>query len=171
MLIQRYRKSWGDDFSSISAVIYEFLYGVGISIEHIGSTAVPGLAAKPIIDIDIVHVRSEEFQNVKKGLAEAGYYHAGDQGINGREVFKRREGGLHPILDTIKHHLYVCQENSAELKRHILFRDYLIANSDARKAYQHLKEQIAKEANQDLKKYAELKELRARSFIDQIICQ
>ena len=73
------------------------------------------------------------------------------------------------MLDEIFHHLYVCQIESVELQNHICFRDYLVANADARIEYQRLKYEIAQEANQDKKKYAELKEIKAREFVDKVL--
>jgi GrpB-like predicted nucleotidyltransferase (UPF0157 family) len=111
-----------------------------------------------------------DFEEVKDGLEKIGYYHNGDQGIKGREVFKRAQfAEKHKILDAISHHLYVCPIHSEELNRHILFRDFLIENGTERKQYQEIKMQLAKEAQQDGKKYALLKEVKARDFIQSII--
>jgi len=170
MLIQEYRESWIEDFKTIKSVINDALMNLNISIEHIGSTAVPKLAAKPIIDIDIVYRNDVHFEAVKKSLEKIGYYHNGNQGIANREVFKRKNGwSKHQILDTITHHLYVCSVDSEELRRHILFRNYLIANEFARIEYQQLKYEIAAASNQDKKQYAALKEVKARAFINDIL--
>lgn len=169
MVIQEYKQSWQDDFNMIRKVIAEALIDLHISIEHIGSTSVPGLAAKPVIDIDIALGPDVAFEEIKKRLEQIGYYHNGDQGIPKREVFKRDKTATHEVLDAIIHHLYVCPPDSEELQRHILFRDYLITNQEARALYQNLKYEIAKEADQNQKKYAELKELKARTFINNSI--
>lgn len=170
MLIQTYQKSWVADFNKIKAVLASNLQDVKVEIEHIGSTSIENLAAKAIIDIDIVYDDPKSFVRIKEGLEKLGYYHNGDQGIAGRAVFKR--GTLeesHPVLDTIKHHLYVCHADNEELRRHLLFRDYLRKNEPARKAYEDLKYQIAALTNQDKKAYATLKETMARAFIESII--
>lgn len=172
MLIQEYRESWIEDFKAIKSVINDALMNLNISIEHIGSTAVPKLAAKPIIDIDIVYGNDVPFETIKSGLEKIGYYHNGNQGIINREVFKR--GMLenkHQILDTITHHLYVCPVDSEELQRHITFRNYLIANESAKIEYQQLKYEISAAANQDKKQYAALKEVKARTFINDILAK
>lgn len=174
MLIQEYRESWIEDFKAIKSVINDALMNlnISISIEHIGSTAVPKLAAKPIIDIDIIFENNVPFESVKKGLEKIGYYHNGNQGIANREVFKRKNGcSKHQILDTITHHLYVCPVDSEELQRHITFRNYLIVNESARTEYQQLKYEIAAAANQDKKQYAALKEVKARTFINDILAK
>jgi GrpB-like predicted nucleotidyltransferase (UPF0157 family) len=170
MLIQAYTKNWIEDFNQISKVINNALAHLNISIEHVGSTAVPELAAKPIIDIDIAFRKDVGFDDVKKGLEKIGYYHNGNQGIPNRHVFKRgKTAALHGVLDTIVHHLYVCPIDSEEVEKHILFRDYLRTNEDARVQYQNLKYAIAEEVKQDRKKYAEVKEVKASAFINAII--
>ena len=170
MLIHTYKEKWIEDFNKIKNIIDETLSNKNITIEHIGSTSIPQLAAKPIIDIDIVYPSKVAFDEIKKRLAKIGYYHNGNQGILHREAFKR-DGATrkHEILDAITHHLYVCPMDSEELERHILFRDYLIINEEAKNQYQNLKYEIANEVKQDKKKYAQLKEVKARDFINSII--
>lgn len=169
-LIQAYNRNWSDDFNTLKILLNEALINLDVSIEHVGSTSVPGLAAKPIIDIDVIFRDNTTFDEIKMRLEKAGYYHNGNQGIPGREVFKRKENELkNEVLDSIVHHLYVCPSDSEEFKKHLLFRDYLIAHEEARVQYQLLKYQIAMEANQDKKKYAELKEVRAAGFISDIL--
>jgi GrpB-like predicted nucleotidyltransferase (UPF0157 family) len=170
VLIQRYRESWINDFSDIQKSLLVALSELTVSIEHIGSTAVPGLAAKPIIDIDLVFNQDVSFEQIKIRLEKIGYYHNGNQGIPGREVFKRSKATLyHQVLDFIVHHLYVCPAGSKEFQNHVIFRDYLIANADARIQYQQLKTNLAFEVKQDSKKYAALKEEKAKDFINAII--
>lgn len=170
MLIQEYQEKWADDFEAIRRVIASALFPLNISIEHIGSTAIPNLAAKPIIDIDIIFDSKTDFAIIKNRLGKIGYFHNGDQGIPNREAFKRQESSeQHEVLDTIKHHLYVCPTDSEELQRHLLFRDFLRQDENARQAYQTIKYQIAEEAKQDIKIYVEIKELKARDFINAII--
>lgn len=166
MLIQEFNNDWAEQFRILSQLILKALEPISITIEHVGSTSVPGLAAKPIIDMDLVYKTEAEFEAIKTSLEKTGYYHNGDQGIPGREVFKRNVAGpAQEALDSIAHHLYVCREGTRELRRHLLFRNYLRANEDARLAYQNLKYQIAAAAGQDRKKYAELKGDMARAFI------
>lgn len=170
MLIQEYNESWAKDFGTIKHIIQEVLIDLDISIEHIGSTSIPRLAAKPIIDIDIVYNKPTDFDAIKVKLEEIGFYHNGNQGIEGREVFKRNPSWrTHPILDSITHHLYACHVDSHELHNHILFRNYLIAHEDIRIAYQNLKYMIAEKANQNKKLYAQMKEIKAKNFIETVV--
>lgn len=169
MLIQCYQATWESQFKQIREILEAALGGAQQSIEHIGSTAVPGLAAKPIIDIDIVYKNVVDFSIIKDRLEAIGYYHNGDQGITDRAVFKRRGTSTQVVLDQIKHHLYACSSSSKELQRHLQLRDYLRQNVEARNQYQQLKYSIAEEAEQDRKRYAQLKEIKARSLIESFL--
>jgi GrpB-like predicted nucleotidyltransferase (UPF0157 family) len=170
MLILEYQENWVNDFNSLKKVFEENISITTIKIEHIGSTSIKDLAAKPIIDVDIVYEESESFKEIKENLLILGYYHNGNQGIIGREVFKRRKkADKHIILDSIQHHLNVCQINCNELKRHLFFRDFLRKNPKEREQYQNLKYEIAEKTNQDRKEYAKLKEVIAKEFVESII--
>ncbi len=168
-LIEKYTSNWINHFTDIKREIEKALYGLEYSIEHVGSTAVPNLDSKPIIDIDIVYSDKASFEKIKLGLEKIGYYHNGNQGVEDRDVFKRNGQTTNDILDTLKHHLYVCPINSKALERHILSRDFLRQHDWARLAYQQMKYELAEKANQDRKKYAALKELYVNDFIDFII--
>jgi GrpB-like predicted nucleotidyltransferase (UPF0157 family) len=173
MLIKEYTKDWVEDFEKIKQKL-ETVLPTTTKIEHVGSTSVPNLAAKSIIDIDIIYFEhsTNDFEKIKKALIQVGYFHAGNQGIKDREVFKRVDEITKKedeILDKIIHHLYVCSSESEELKRHLLFRDYLRKNITARIDYQNMKYNLAKKANQDKKIYAEIKEKEATHFINSII--
>ena len=169
MLIETYTPNWIKDFTDIKREIENGLYELDFNIEHIGSTSVPNLDSKPIIDIDIIYSKQLEFEKIKLKLERIGYYHNGNQGIEDRDVFKRNRNLTNEILDRIKHHLYVCPINSKALERHILSRNFLRKNDWARLKYQEIKYKLAVKANQDRKKYAELKEQNVNDFIDAII--
>ncbi len=169
MLLEKYTSNWILYFAKLKGAIENNLTGFEYQIEHIGSTAVPNLDAKPIIDIDISYDNESDFEKIKSGLLKIGYYHNGNQGIENREVFKRNKKTSHPILDTISHHLYVCLKNSEPLQRHLLMRNFLRNDDSARLQYQTMKYELAKKANQNKKLYAALKELNTNAFIDNII--
>lgn len=126
---------WAQDFEDIASEIRDALGELALDIQHVGSTAVPGLSAKPIIDIDVVIRDHAAFNAVVSALEAIGYHHEGDLGIAGREAFGY-EGKPH----LQKHHLYVCPQDSTELKRHIAFRNYLRAHPNAIKEYSRVKE-------------------------------
>ncbi len=169
MLLEKYSSNWNKDFTKIKSEINKILEGLTYTIEHIGSTSVPNLDSKPIIDIDIIYSNEADFEKIRSGLKKTGYYHNGNQGIKDREVFKRDGEMANEILDTIKHHLYVCPVHSKALERHLLSRNFLRKNDWARLKYQKMKYELAEKANQDRKVYAALKELYTNDFIDSII--
>ena len=169
MLIEKYTSNWITNFTKIKREIESGLIGFEYQIEHVGSTSIPNMDSKPIIDIDIIYDNKSEFEKIKSGLIKIGYYHNGNQGIEKREVFKRNGKSSYGILDTITHHLYVCLRKSEPLERHILMRNYLRNNEWARLKYQEMKYELAEKANQNKKRYAELKELSVNEFIDEII--
>lgn len=169
MLIEKYNPAWVTQFNAIKSQLETVLGGLECSIEHVGSTAVPNLDSKPIIDIDIVYQAKSDFEKIKHGLEKIGYYHNGNQGLEGREVFKRSGQLSNEVLDHIQHHLYVCPRGSKALERHLLSRDHLRKNEEARIKYQQMKYALAEQANQDRKKYQELKGLQVNDFIDAMI--
>ncbi len=159
VVVLPYDEQWKQDFFMIKGELTAALGHLAIRIEHVGSTSVEGLSAKPIIDIDVVSKDYTVFEEVVSALEAIGYRHEGNLGIAGREAFKY-DGKDH----LRKHHLYVCPENSPELKRHIAFRDYLRTNSDAVREYSHIKEEGAKLYPYDIERYIEHKS----PFIEEI---
>jgi GrpB-like predicted nucleotidyltransferase (UPF0157 family) len=152
VIVVPYDYRWKKEFQKIKLYLEKALENSIIAIEHVGSTSVEGLSAKPIIDIDAVIKNYDDFQNVKSRLEGLGYYHEGDLGIKDREAFEYTEKH-----EFIIHHLYVCPQNSQELKRHIAFRDYLRTHKEDRDKYSEIKLQGAKEYPTDIDSYIETK--------------
>ncbi len=148
VIVESYNSEWKRDFEDIRSELMAVLEGKVISIEHVGSTSVEGLSAKPIIDIDVVIEDEDAFPAVKAAMESIGYTHEGDLGIPGREAFKYK-GKEH----LRKHHLYVCTKDARELKRHISFRDYLRTHPEAVRAYSRVKEEGAKLYPYDIDSY------------------
>jgi GrpB-like predicted nucleotidyltransferase (UPF0157 family) len=159
LLLAPYNPDWKTQFEQLKQALLQILHGLQITIEHVGSTSVPQLDAKPIIDIDIVYADALDFEKIKERLEHVGYYHNGNQGIPEREVFKRNGEQTIELLDTITHHLYVCPVHSKALERHLLSRNFLRKNEGARMKYGQMKYELAEMANQNKKLYAELKEI------------
>ena len=169
MLIEKYTSDWITNFTDLKRSIESGLIGFKYQIEHVGSTSVPQLDSKPIIDIDIIYENESDFKKIKSGLIKIGYYYKGNKGIKNREVFKRDGTSTQGILDTNPHHLYVCLLDSKALERHILLRNFLRKNDWARLENQEMKYELAHKANQNKKRYAQLKESNINNFIDRII--
>lgn len=169
MVVVEYDKEWPQDFLKIKTELQKAITAMS-NIQHVGSTSIPGMKAKPIIDIDVGLENWADFEAVKRALAEIGYEHEGDRGIAGREAFCRN-GKLHnEILDGIDHHLYVCSVDNEEYKRHILFRDYLRKHTEARDRYNQIKEEIlSKVGTENRAGYVQMKEEEYRDFFEGII--
>ncbi len=151
VVVLPYDEKWKQDFIDIKTELSQALGELAISIEHVGSTSVKGLAAKPIIDIDVV-VTKERISDAILALNSIGYIHEGNLGIPGREAFAY-DGKEH----LQQHHLYVCPEDSLELKRHLAFRDYLRLHPEAVNEYSKIKMEAAKLYPEDIDKYIEHK--------------
>jgi GrpB-like predicted nucleotidyltransferase (UPF0157 family) len=143
-----YDPAWKTEFLRVKAMLECYLGGLTLAVEHVGSTSVEGLAAKPIIDIDVVMERYGVFPAIVERLAAAGFEHRGDLGIAGREAFKRTfEDGF------MAYHLYVCPKDGEELRRHIALRDYLRTHDHARDEYGALKIANAEKFRYDIDGY------------------
>lgn len=152
VIVMPYDPKWKIEFEMIKQEIEDAIGNLIICVEHVGSTSVEGLSAKPCIDIDVVIKDYSVFKDVVLKLESIGYIHEGNLGIKEREAFKYLNK---PHLLT--HHLYVCPQNSQELLRHITFRNFLRSNPDARKEYSAVKENAAKLFPKDINKYIEYK--------------
>ena len=147
-----YDAAWKSDFEAIKKEIEAAIGDLILGVEHVGSTSVEGLAAKPCIDIDVVIRDASLLDAVVRGLGEIGYLHEGDLGIKGREAFRYENK---PHLQA--HHLYVCPQNSEELFRHITFRNFLRANPDAAERYGRVKQTAAERYPNDIDGYIRYK--------------
>ena len=141
-----YDSGWPGTFEELRSHIWPAVQDIAQSIEHVGSTSVPGLAAKPIIDIDIVVSSKAHIPFVIKRIAALGYDHRGNLGIEGRETFKAP-------TSLVAHNLYACVAGSLGLKNHLAVRDYLRHNLSVAKAYGELKKQLAQQFPHDIDSY------------------
>jgi GrpB-like predicted nucleotidyltransferase (UPF0157 family) len=150
VVICDYDPEWPQRYQALRLPVANSLGQLAAQIEHVGSTAVPGLAAKPTIDI-VIRLRSaRELPMVIERLARLGYAHEGDFGIAGREAFATPPGyGPHD------HHLYVCAPDWAGYADQLVFRDYLRANPDVAGAYARLKRSLADKHRDDRTAYTE----------------
>ena len=147
-----YDPRWKAEFGRIRDELSRGLQGLFLAIEHVGSTSVEGLSAKPIIDIDVVIPDMLLFSSAAARLAELSYRYKGDLGIPGREAFDYLGD-----QDFMEHHLYVCPQDSAELRRHLAFRDYLRTHRDAVQEYGRIKQEAARLYPHDIDGYIDYK--------------
>lgn len=146
-----YNEDWVEEFKREAAELSQVFGDELVAIHHIGSTSVPALQAKPIIDIMPVVRRIERVDAFNPQMEALGYEAMGELGIPGRRYF--RKGG-----DDRTHHVHVFQEGSAEIERHLAFRDYLRARPDIAARYGELKAQLARQFPHDIDAYMDGKD-------------
>jgi GrpB-like predicted nucleotidyltransferase (UPF0157 family) len=140
--------TWPDLFRVEATLVGEVFGPELVAIHHVGSTAIPGILAKPIVDI-LLEVRSiEAVDSFNNSMTELGYLPTGENGIPGRRYF-RKATDLHHT-----HHVHAFQAGHPEVERHLIFRDYLIAHPDEAQAYSRLKEELRDRFPEDVTSYA-----------------
>ncbi len=167
ILIQEYTPAWAAEFLLLKQLYLHHLGDKLLAIEHVGSTAVPGLCAKPVIDVDLVIKDQSVLKEIIPLLETLGYIFKGEVGIPDRFVF----GQTHPWVPQegsgklwMKHHLYVCIAGSMALRNHLSLRDALIADPTLATAYGELKKDLAQRTT-DMEDYV----MGKTSFIAQIL--
>jgi len=150
IVISDYDVEWQTEYHREATALQSALYGVVTACHHIGSTAVPGLAAKPIIDIlmevldlDVLDLRTE-------ALRRLGYEALGENGIPDRRFYQK--GG-----DARTHHVHAFRTGGADIHRHLCFRDYLIEHPEDALAYAELKRRLAASFHNEPLRYVEEK--------------
>lgn len=152
IVVADYDPIWPQAFRRVHDRVWPAVRGVALRIDHVGSTSVPGLAAKPILDMDIVVPSDDDVPVVIERLAATGYDWQGDLGVAGRQAFTpARHEGL-PA-----HHLYLVVDGNRAHQDHVLLRDLLREDADARARYAALKRADAARAGGDLHVYVAAK--------------
>ena len=152
LIVVPYDPDWKIEFERIRGFLMEQIGDLVIEIKHVGSTSVPGLCAKPIIDIVATIESYDVFPEIVTRLEKVGFQHEGNGGIKDREVFKR----LIPD-DFMNYHFYVCPENSEENRRQTIFRNALLNNKKLADEYGRLKMRLINEVNGDRVLYTDSK--------------
>ncbi|UNK62911.1 GrpB family protein [Buttiauxella ferragutiae] len=150
VIVVPYDKQWPLMFESESSLIQALLGEVVKGIHHIGSTSVPGLAAKPVIDILLEVVGVSELDKCNSVMTRAGYIARGENGIRGRRYFIK--GG-----DKRSHQVHAFAVGDMQVVKHLAFRDYLIKNREEAVLYTEIKRAAALASKNDVQRYCELK--------------
>jgi GrpB-like predicted nucleotidyltransferase (UPF0157 family)/quercetin dioxygenase-like cupin family protein len=152
LVVSDYDPEWRSWFKDISDYVWPALRDVALRIDHVGATSVPGLAAKPIIDIDVVVASEDGIRPAIDRLSRIGYRWRGDLGISGREAFNPpKDAALPP------NNLYLVVEDCKAHMDHWLLRDLLVEDAEARDRYAELKRRNARHADGDLDVYVAAK--------------
>jgi GrpB-like predicted nucleotidyltransferase (UPF0157 family) len=139
--------TWMQKFQQEKNAIKKFLGNEAIAIEHIGSTAIPHILAKPVIDILISARNIEKIDTFNEKMAELSYTAHGEYGIPGRRFFTKGP------YEKRTHHIHIFQQGDPQLARHLNFRDYMIAHPEEAKAYSDLKAKLAVQFTDDIAGY------------------
>lgn len=152
-----YDPEWPIQFNAIVHPIRKELEHTGItySVEHVGSTSVPGLAAKPVIDIDFI-VQQEDVLRAIYALHRIGYMHRGELGIDGRHAFMPPNPDICDVVYMARN-VYVVIIGCNALRNHLLLRNHLRDNRKHMLEYAVLKKQLAKQFPNDIDAYCEAK--------------
>ena len=167
-----YDPAWPREFDALAAVLTPALGPLARSIHHVGSTAIPGMAAKPLLDIDIELAPGVSILAASEALAPLGYQYEGDLGVKDRYAYRR----LSPAVPFSQgraawpsHHLYVCPHGSAELARHLLFRDRLRTCSSLLRQYLDLKHEALRRAKGVRQVYVDEKARLGEPFFRKVL--
>lgn len=150
--LQRHSDKWSRAYEAERATLRQALGDLAMDIEHVGSTAVPGLEAKPIIDIAIAIAEEADAGPVSDRLLELGYGFAVDAGSAGGLIFFKESAA--PIRT---HHVHVVRADDAQWRNYLAFRDRLRADTRLRAEYAQLKQRLAREFASDRDGYTAAK--------------
>lgn len=158
--LEEYNSAWPELFREEESHLTSLLGQASISIEHIGSTAIPGLIAKPIIDI-LIGVDSQTFQYPQaflEALAYLGYENCGEAGVPGRLYFRKR--------GDISFNLHAVIYNSEIWTNNLLLRDYLRRHPDEARLYGEHKRHLLKQGINRLLPYSKSKHALIEQLLD-----
>jgi GrpB-like predicted nucleotidyltransferase (UPF0157 family) len=139
---------WKSIFDTESEYIANALGENAITIHHIGSTAIETIYAKPIIDflVEVQDINRVDDRNL--AMESIGYEAMGEFGIKDRRFFRKdNQAGIRT------HHIHIFEVNSAQITRHLAFRDYMLGHPEAAQEYSNLKRKLAAEYPNDIAEY------------------
>jgi GrpB-like predicted nucleotidyltransferase (UPF0157 family) len=152
VLVLPYNSAWAQQFATERGVLQPIFGDEALAIHHIGSTSIPGMSAKPIIDLlmEVRNIASVDRFNEK--MRESGYTPKGENGITGRRYFVKGSEDLHVS------HVHCFQSGHWQIERCLIFRDYLMDHPDEARSYSRLKEFLAEKFPENIDAYVEGKE-------------
>lgn len=148
--VVNHEASWQQAFVEENTALQQMLAEQYVSCFHIGSTAVPNLKAKPIVDMLLVVTNINELDEYNEKFAKLGYEAMGEYGITNRRYYRKNEG------ETRTHQIHTYQfDNASEITRHLAFSRYLTEHHNMAVVYGELKSQLAKQFPHDMDKYCD----------------
>ena len=161
MVLREYDARWPGLFAAEAARLRDACGALPVSLEHIGSTAVPGLCAKPVLDILAGHPPGARVESYVEPFRRAGYEHRGDAGIPGRQFFRRGRPRAY--------HVHLVERGGALWREYLAFRDLLRADPVARHAYAEVKRDLAARYPRDRESYIDGKASLVRALLDRTL--
>lgn len=143
--LEPHSEQWKQLFAEEAARVLDVVGEYVTAIEHVGSTSIGGIAAKPIIDMAVAVEKAADGETCVAPLENIGYEYRGEHGIAGRFYFVKGEPRTH--------HLHMVLADSDFWRSHLLFRDYLRENSAMAKEYENLKLELARKYVNDREAY------------------
>jgi GrpB-like predicted nucleotidyltransferase (UPF0157 family) len=144
-----YDAGWPPLFAAEQQRIRDECGTLALRLEHVGGTSIPGMCAKPVLDIAAGRPRDTSTQDYVAAFRQAGYEHRGEQGVPGRQFFCRG----HPRA----YHVHLVEEDGPLWRDYVAFRDYLRAHAEAARQFADLKRVLAARFSQDREGYTNAK--------------
>lgn len=153
MVVVPYESQWKLQYELIKTKLLEIFGELAIDIQHIGSTAIPAMPAKPIIDVMVVVRDICLVDEMNEKMQVAGYVPKGENGIQGRRYFQRF------AEDNINHtqHIHCFEQGNEQIEKHLMFRDYLLVDKEAFTQYKLIKLEAYQKYRFDSSQYTEHK--------------
>ncbi|NOV02119.1 GrpB family protein [Paenibacillus planticolens] len=151
IIVVAYREEWKEEFASIAQKIRGALGEIALRIDHIGSTSIQGLDAKPIIDIQVSLESLEPIEKYKDSFEEIGYYHKAENRDKTKRYFREKPGSQ-------RTHIHVREHGSWSSLFPLLFRDYLRCHQEECQRYVEFKYECMAMYRNERERYVEAKE-------------
>jgi len=158
VIIVAYDCVWAERFCEEASRIASVFGRELLSVHHIGSTSIPGMSAKPVVDLMPVVRDISKVELFNQEMIQLGYTPMGEYGITGRRYFIKGAG-------VRTHHVHSYQPDNPEVKWHLDFRDYLIAHEGEAREYAQLKARLAGQHHHDIEAYTEGKAAFIKSVL------
>jgi GrpB-like predicted nucleotidyltransferase (UPF0157 family) len=142
-----YHSDWPEKFVEEARALQAVFAKQLLSIHHFGSTSIPGISAKPIIDILLIVRSIEVVDTLTPQVEKLGYHAVGEYGISGRRFFYKGNNEIR------SHHLHVYESGNPHILRHLVFRDYMRCHPISAHDYARLKEELAHQFPEDMDSY------------------
>ena len=160
-----YEKNWADEFEKEKRLLREILGDYALDIQHVGSTSIPGIISKPILDIAVAVSDLSVLSKLIPILTDAGY--DVKDSIEDKQEILARKG----TPENRTHYIHIEAFNGEFWKHHILFRDYMLAHKEAVIEYEKIKREAYNKYKDERKKYTEAKHKFIREILEKAIIE